>query len=206
MKDTDINLTCRQCGRQFVFTTAEQEFYELKGFTAPSRCKECRSTKQTQPQRLVCSQCGIELDKEASIYCSACLASVELEYELKTKKKQEAASAAHTKLLASESEKAELTESLRQKEQLVAELEIKVDNLSQDLDEARQLLVVLEPLQATLNGIQERLEALEHAQNKSNERMLQIVQKMHEMYENIGLFEIIKRSLRHYPKQGIQPT
>jgi len=43
---------------------------------------------------------------------------------------------------------------------------------------------------------------LEHAQNKINERMLQVVERMHEMYENTGLLEIIKRSLRHSQKQG----
>jgi len=201
-KDGDINLTCRQCGREFVFTKGEQEFYELKGFTSPSRCQECRSTKQNQPQHLVCSQCGTGLEKGASIYCTACLASAHLEFELKTKQSQKAASAAHTKLLASESQKAELAESLRQKEQLVAKLELKVNSLNQDLDKAHQFQATLGSLQPALNEIEQRLEALEHAQNKINERMLQIVERMHEMYENTGLLEIIKRSLRHSQGQG----
>ncbi len=202
LKDGDINLTCRQCGREFVFTKAEQEFYELKGFTSPSRCQECRSTKQNQPHHLVCSQCGTELEKGASIYCTACLASAHLEFELKTKQSQKAASAAHTKLLASESQKAELAESLRQKGQLVAEMELKVNSLNQDLDKAHQFQATLGSLQPALNEIEQRLEALEHAQNKINERMLQVVERMHEMYENTGLLEIIKRSLRHSQGQG----
>lgn len=202
LKDGDINLTCRQCGREFVFTKGEQEFYELKGFTSPSRCQECRSTKQNQPHHLVCSQCGTELEKGASIYCTTCLASTHLEFELKTKQSQKAASAAHTKLLASESQKAELAESLRQKEQLITELLLKVNGLSQDLDKANQLQATLGSLQPALNEIEQRLEALEHAQNKINERMLQVVERMHEMYENTGLLELIKRSLRHYQGQG----
>ncbi len=201
-KDTDINLPCRQCGREFVFTTAEQEFYELKGFTSPSHCHECRSSRQNQPHHLVCSQCGTELEKGASIYCTACLASVHLEFELKTKQSQRSASAAHTKLLASESQKAELAELLRQKEQLVAKLELKVDSLSQDLDEAQQFHTALEPLQPALNGIEERLEALAHAQDKINERMLQLAERVHDMYDNTGLLELIKRSLRQYRSQG----
>ncbi len=201
-KDSDINLTCRQCGREFVFTKAEQEFYELKGFTFPGRCQECRSTKQSQPHHLVCSQCGTELEKGASIYCTACLASTHLEFELKTKQSQKAASAAHTKLLASESQKAELAESLRQKEQLITELVLKVNSLSQDLDKANQFQATLGSLQPALNEIEQRLEALEHAKNKINERMLQIAERMHEMYENTGLLELIKRSLRHYQGQG----
>lgn len=202
LKDGDINLTCRQCGREFVFTKGEQEFYELKGFTSPSRCQECRSTKQNQSHHLVCSQCGTELEKGTSIYCTTCLASTHLEFELKTKQSQKAASAAHTKLLASESQKAELAESLRQKEQLITELVLKVNSLSQDLDKANQFQATLGSLQPALNEIEQRLEALEHAQNKINERMLQVVERMHEMYENTGLLEIIKRSLRHSQRQG----
>ena len=202
LKDGDINLTCRQCGREFVFTKGEQEFYELKGFTSPSRCQECRSTKQNQSHHLVCSQCGTELEKGTSIYCTTCLASTHLEFELKTKQSQKAASAAHTKLLASESQKAELAESLRQKEQLVTELVLKVNSLSQDLDKANQFQATLGSLQPALKEIEQRLEALERAQNKINERMLQVVERMHEMYENTGLLELIKRSLRHYQGQG----
>ena len=201
-KDADTKLTCRQCGREFLFTKAEQEFYELKGFTLPSRCQECRPTKQTQPHHLVCSQCGNELEKGASIYCPACLESAHLESELKTKRSQMAANAAHTKLLASESQKAELAESLRQKEQLIAELELKLNSLSHDLEKAIQFHSSLEWLQPVLDGIERRLETLEHAQSKINERMLQLVQRMHEMYENTSLLEMIKRSLRHYQKQG----
>lgn len=202
LKEDDINLTCRQCGREFVFTKGEQEFYELKGFTSPSHCQECRSTKQNQPHHLVCSQCGTELEKGASIYCTTCQASTHLEFELKTKQSQKAASAAHTKLLASESQKAELAESLRQKEQLITELVLKVNSLSQDLDKANQFQATLGSLQPALNEIEQRLEALERAQNKINERMLQVVERMHEMYENTGLLELIKRSLRHYQGQG----
>jgi len=205
-KDGGINLTCRQCGREFVFTKAEQEFYELKGFTSPGRCQECRSTKQSQAHHLVCSQCGIELEKGTSIYCTACLTSARLESELKTKQSQRAASAAHAKLQASESQKAEFAELLRQKEQLVAELELKVNSLSQDLEKAQQFHAALESFQPTLDSIEEKLEALEYTQNKINERMLQLAQRMHEMYENTGLLEIFKRGLKHYPKQDTQPT
>jgi len=205
-KDADINLTCRQCGREFAFTKAEQEFYELKGFTLPGRCQECRSTKQSQPYHIVCSQCGTELEKGASIYCTACLASAHLASELKTKQSQRAASAAHAKLQASESQKAELAELFRQKEQLVAELELKVSSLSQDLDKAQQFHAALGSLQPALNSIEEKLGALEYTQDKINERMLQLVQRMHEMYENTGLLEIIKRSLKHYPRHDTQPT
>ena len=205
-KDGGISLTCRQCGREFVFTNAEQEFYELKGFTSPSRCQECRSAKQSQPLHLACAQCEAELEKGASIYCTACLASAHLESELKTKQSQREASAAHARLQASESQKAELTELLRQKEQLIVELELKINNFSQDLEKAQQFHAVLGSFWPTLNSIEEKLEALGYAQDKINERMLQLVQRMYEVYENTGLLEVIKRSFKHYQKQDTQPT
>jgi len=40
------NITCKDCGKQFVFSVREQRFYEEKGFVAPVRCKDCRSAKK----------------------------------------------------------------------------------------------------------------------------------------------------------------
>ena len=205
LKDDDMNLTCRQCGREFVFTKAEQEFYKLQGFSLPRRCTECRSTKPSQTCHPVCAQCGTELDKETPIYCTACIASLRLEGELKTKQSQKAASAAHTKLLAIESHQAELAESLRQKEQLIAELKQEINSLSQDLDKAYQFQTVLGPLQGTLSNIEEKLESLEQTQTKIKDRMLQLVEKLHEMYDNTSLLDIIKRSLKNYQRQSAWP-
>lgn len=108
-KDSDITLTCRQCGKEFIFTKAEQEFYEGKGFTLPHRCKECRSTRQQQPP-LLCSKCGNKLGEGSSIYCATCLADVQLEFELKTRRLQSAADEANAKLSAVEAEKAQFVD------------------------------------------------------------------------------------------------
>ena len=36
----DKTLVCKECGKEFVFTAGEQEFYAEKGFTnEPQRCK-----------------------------------------------------------------------------------------------------------------------------------------------------------------------
>ena len=43
--DGDMKLTCRSCGKDFLFTVAEQEFYRLKEFKLPCHCKECRQIK-----------------------------------------------------------------------------------------------------------------------------------------------------------------
>ncbi|OGC50959.1 zinc-binding protein [candidate division WWE3 bacterium RIFCSPHIGHO2_01_FULL_40_23] len=64
----DKTLTCVDCGREFVFTAAEQDFYAQKGFTnEPKRCPDCRAAKKNsmgrnrgprQMYETVCSNCG----------------------------------------------------------------------------------------------------------------------------------------------------
>lgn len=67
----DQTLVCRDCGKDFVWTAGEQEFYKQKGFdNKPSRCADCRKNKRTQvggggrfggPRRqfeITCSECG----------------------------------------------------------------------------------------------------------------------------------------------------
>lgn len=44
MNFIDQTIVCVDCGAEFPFTAAEQEFYQQKGFTsAPRRCKTCRA-------------------------------------------------------------------------------------------------------------------------------------------------------------------
>jgi len=64
----DQTLTCRDCGKEFVWTASEQEFYQKKGFqNAPVRCPEDRAKKkarmneergQRQMFEITCSNCG----------------------------------------------------------------------------------------------------------------------------------------------------
>lgn len=43
----DKNLTCKDCGGEFVFTEGEQTFYKEKGFeNDPVRCPECRRARK----------------------------------------------------------------------------------------------------------------------------------------------------------------
>lgn len=93
---TDINLRCRECGRDFVFTTGEQEFYASRGLTnQPSRCPECRASRKAsqgggygggsrgargdrQMYTAQCSSCGREAQVpfqprgDRPVYCSDC--------------------------------------------------------------------------------------------------------------------------------------
>lgn len=205
-KDASIKLTCRRCGKEFVFTRAEQGFYEQQGFTPPRRCRECRSEKQSKPDKLVCSQCGSEIREGVSIYCTSCLENVKLEFDMKTKTLQSAIKEVHTRLEAAHSEKRELEESLCHKEQVLRNLELKVQELSQNLAEMHEFYATMNQwFQPTLNGIEERirerLQGLEHGQDRINERILQLVERMHELYGNITLIELIKRSLKGYRSQ-----
>ena len=45
----DKTLTCKDCGKEFVFTEGEQAFYAEKGFTnEPARCPDCRKARKAQ--------------------------------------------------------------------------------------------------------------------------------------------------------------
>jgi len=200
VKEADMQLSCRQCGKGFILTMAEQEFYELKGFNLPTRCKECRASKQVKVQSLTCSQCGTGLDKGTSIYCTDCLQTAHFELEKENKQIKMAISAARSKLEASESRKAEFAELLRQKEQEVAELEEKVVSLTEDIDKAQQFYAASGWLQPVLNDIETRLGELERAQSDITQKVLRTIQVMQERYDNLGVVDVIKRNIR----QGIQ--
>jgi CxxC-x17-CxxC domain-containing protein len=43
----DRTLSCRDCGKQFTFTAGEQEFYQTRGFSDPTRCADCRAARKS---------------------------------------------------------------------------------------------------------------------------------------------------------------
>jgi CxxC-x17-CxxC domain-containing protein len=43
----DKNVTCVDCGAQFVFTARDQAFYQERGFQPPRRCRACRDKRKT---------------------------------------------------------------------------------------------------------------------------------------------------------------
>ena len=43
----DKTLTCKKCGKEWVWTASEQKFFKEKGFFRPSMCKECRKSIKT---------------------------------------------------------------------------------------------------------------------------------------------------------------
>ena len=81
----DKTLVCKDCGKEFVFTAGEQEFYAEKGFTnEPLRCKDCRAAKKNatrgerQMYEAVCAACGktcqvpFQPRGDRPVYCSDC--------------------------------------------------------------------------------------------------------------------------------------
>ena len=84
----DKTLVCKECGKEFVFTAGEQEFYAEHGFeNEPQRCKECRDARkqnrnsnsgERQMFDAVCSECGkpckvpFQPRSDRPVYCSDC--------------------------------------------------------------------------------------------------------------------------------------
>ncbi len=44
----DKTLVCSDCNTQFTFTEGEQEFFNTKGFTPPTRCTDCRARRTAE--------------------------------------------------------------------------------------------------------------------------------------------------------------
>lgn len=81
----DKMIVCKECGKEFVFSASEQEFYEAKGFEhEPSRCPACRRARKQRGEQagytVVCADCGKETKvpfqpKEGRpVYCEECYA------------------------------------------------------------------------------------------------------------------------------------
>ena len=45
----DKTIVCKDCGKEFIFSVGEQEFYKEKGFeNEPVRCPDCRRARKQQ--------------------------------------------------------------------------------------------------------------------------------------------------------------
>jgi CxxC-x17-CxxC domain-containing protein len=90
----DKTLVCRGCGREFIFSAGEQQFYQLKGLlNEPGRCPACRAARKAErgaagfdaaePRRremhpAICAECGAQTlvpflpRGDKPVYCSPC--------------------------------------------------------------------------------------------------------------------------------------
>ena len=85
----DKTLVCKECGKEFVFTAGEQEFYAERGFQKePQRCTACRDARKNAARSpreyftAVCANCGgearvpFEPKTDRPVYCSECFAKM----------------------------------------------------------------------------------------------------------------------------------
>ena len=85
----DKTLICKECGKEFIFSAGEQEFYAEKGLVnEPQRCKECRDARKANGKgsrelfTTVCANCGGEAkvpfqpSNDRPVYCSACFSAM----------------------------------------------------------------------------------------------------------------------------------
>ena len=86
----DETLICECCGKEFVFTAGEQEFYAERGLVnKPKRCPECRKARKQQKRSkrkmydAVCSKCGAPTQvpfrpvEGKEVYCRDCFKSMQ---------------------------------------------------------------------------------------------------------------------------------
>ena len=97
MSFQDKQLQCSDCGREFTFTSGEQEFYSTRGLqNEPKRCPDCRRAKKSErygsngygsrsPRQMfpaVCAECGKDTEvpfqprEDRPVYCSECYSKV----------------------------------------------------------------------------------------------------------------------------------
>ena len=93
MSFSDKTLTCRDCGKEFIFTAGEQEFYAQRGLmNEPRRCYDCRQARRAgdagrdrgprEMHDVVCSNCGKPAQVPflptgtRPVYCADCFQTV----------------------------------------------------------------------------------------------------------------------------------
>ena len=80
MAKEDKKILCVDCSREFVWTAAEQAFFEKKGFKEnPKRCPDCRKFRKSgEGYDIKCSVCGkttkisFTPDKDTVWLCEDC--------------------------------------------------------------------------------------------------------------------------------------
>ena len=84
----DKKIVCRDCGKTFVFTVRDQEFYKEKGFTneLQVRCKDCRNARKHLDQAEVKNRQRYDITASFlsklfhSLILIICLFSINLKY------------------------------------------------------------------------------------------------------------------------------
>ena len=89
----DKTLVCADCGAEFTFSAADQEFHSGRGYQDPKRCPPCRQARRAERgggyggsrgervmHDVVCSSCGAQTQVpfeprlDRPVYCDECFA------------------------------------------------------------------------------------------------------------------------------------
>ena len=70
----DTNISCVDCGEDFVWTVGEQIFFRDKGLqNPPKRCKVCKQAKNERIASIAAAQAsGVKQRIEVSVFCAKC--------------------------------------------------------------------------------------------------------------------------------------
>ena len=77
----DKTLVCKDCGKEFVWTAGEQEFYASRGFENKNGIRPA-STGERKMYDAVCASCGkackvpFQPREDRPVYCSDCFARI----------------------------------------------------------------------------------------------------------------------------------
>jgi hypothetical protein len=219
MQYSDLTITCKQCGKEFIFSEEEQDFYKTMGFSAPQRCKPCR-LRQRQSAR-ACAECGNSFVEDAPVYCAACLINQKLELQQKiidlqnklgparvesaaqTDSRLSAPAIENQKLLDEAAGRAELAEAaeskasqlLEQKAREVAELRVRLNLTISELEKAANYRDSLERMVPALENLKERMNILANNQNAIAELLLKLSKKTRTDSKN-SLLETLRSFFR----------
>lgn len=71
---TDVNISCIDCEKDFIWTVGEQTFFRDKGLqNPPKRCKECKQAKNLRLASIAAAQAsGIKQKIEVAVHCAKC--------------------------------------------------------------------------------------------------------------------------------------
>jgi CxxC-x17-CxxC domain-containing protein len=161
---TDKQLQCVDCGKDFIFSAEEQEFFAEKGYTnEPKRCVACRQARRSargeggdnrssvKKYPAICAECGqptevpFEPRQGRPVYCSNCFSRIKQQQQdlsAQLEEKHDASYDVQTQEEAAAPEQAEtgvITEDPSRSQQ-PAELEVQEEEQQEEetQDETRQ--------------------------------------------------------------------
>lgn len=72
MEISDRTVKCATCGRDFLFTAKEQEFFMGKGFKEPRHCRECRQQRKQERDEAISQATGQPLPPGREMFKVIC--------------------------------------------------------------------------------------------------------------------------------------